>query len=313
MTAPPIRWPRVRQTVITRALAHGTSQSGRYLRDFVYSGFNEDEAQPHRVRRRQPARRDRALLAQPPLRPAQPDRQTSAMASSHYPDVTFPFAYETADRSVHRRDATAFWRAAPSAGTARRSSTPQFRDRILADRAIAGHHRPLGQRDVDAPDNVRIYHFAGTQHIGRQPPCRRACARCRPIAVDYGRCCAPLVSLDRWVKDGTPPPASRYPRIDDGTLIDAGSLHMALPGMPAPTGAAPRPRFDYGARFATAGIFDRGGWYDGGKSTSLFGARRLSSGFEIPAARNDILIYAEPWHVTSSGSRIGIIRDSRDR
>jgi len=28
---------------ITRALAHGTSQSGRYLRDFVYRGFNEDE------------------------------------------------------------------------------------------------------------------------------------------------------------------------------------------------------------------------------------------------------------------------------
>src|SRR5215204_6892914 len=28
---------------ISRALAHGTSQSGRYLRDFVYSGFNEDE------------------------------------------------------------------------------------------------------------------------------------------------------------------------------------------------------------------------------------------------------------------------------
>lgn len=29
---------------IQRALAHGTSQSGRYLRDFVYRGFNEDEA-----------------------------------------------------------------------------------------------------------------------------------------------------------------------------------------------------------------------------------------------------------------------------
>src|SRR5215217_1687783 len=28
---------------IRRALAHGTSQSGRYLRDLVYSGFNEDE------------------------------------------------------------------------------------------------------------------------------------------------------------------------------------------------------------------------------------------------------------------------------
>src|SRR6516165_3516289 len=31
------------KSTITRALAHGTSQSGRYLRDFVYQGFNEDE------------------------------------------------------------------------------------------------------------------------------------------------------------------------------------------------------------------------------------------------------------------------------
>jgi hypothetical protein len=33
--------------VLTRALSQGNSQSGRYLRDFIYSGFNEDEA--HRV------------------------------------------------------------------------------------------------------------------------------------------------------------------------------------------------------------------------------------------------------------------------
>src|SRR4029077_8027959 len=32
---------------LTRTLSQGNSQSGRYLRDFLYSGFNEDEA--HRV------------------------------------------------------------------------------------------------------------------------------------------------------------------------------------------------------------------------------------------------------------------------
>src|SRR5947209_12861237 len=32
---------------LDRALSQGNSQSGRYLRDFIYSGFNEDEA--HRI------------------------------------------------------------------------------------------------------------------------------------------------------------------------------------------------------------------------------------------------------------------------
>ena len=33
-----------------------------------------------------------------------------------------------------------------------------------------------------------------------------------------------LVTLDRWVKDGTPAPASRYPRIADGTLVPSVKL-----------------------------------------------------------------------------------------
>ena len=40
-TANPLATPA--GPAIRRALAHGTSQSGRYLRDFIYQGFNEDE------------------------------------------------------------------------------------------------------------------------------------------------------------------------------------------------------------------------------------------------------------------------------
>jgi hypothetical protein len=53
---------------IRRALAHGASQSGRSLRDFVYQRFNEDEG-------------------------------------GVYPDQSFPFAHETqADPLSGRRD-----------------------------------------------------------------------------------------------------------------------------------------------------------------------------------------------------------------
>ena len=63
-----------------------------------------------------------------------------------------------------------------------------------------------------------------------------------------------IVALDRWVKDGTAPPPSRYPRIDDGTLVAASSLSVP-PVVTAPREPNPIHRFDYGARFAE-GIID---------------------------------------------------------
>ena len=94
---------------------------------------------------------------------------------------------------------------------------------------------PLGQRDGTPPDNVRIYHFAGTQHPGvRAARCRKASARCRlEPQLDYRPLLrAALVNLDRWVKDGMAAPASRYPRIADGTLVESSSL-AADPGLHA--------------------------------------------------------------------------------
>ncbi len=38
--------------------------------------------------------------------------------------------------------------------------------------------------------------------------------------LDYGALCrALLVALDAWASSGTPPPASRFPRAGDGTLV----------------------------------------------------------------------------------------------
>jgi hypothetical protein len=39
-----------------------------------------------------------------------------------------------------------------------------------------------------------------------------------------------LVALDRWVKDGTPAPASRHPRIADGALVPSVNHSRARHG-----------------------------------------------------------------------------------
>jgi hypothetical protein len=233
---------------INRALAHGTSQSGRFLRDFVYRGFNEDEANrivfegmnPH-------IGTSRVFLNH---RFAQPNRMTPiGHGFMFFPDTSFPFAYETqADpfsgtrdgilarcsergncpKIIHTTSATEYWQSGASL--------------ITTD--------PAGERDGTPPENVRIYHFASTQHVGGATMPKGVCAL-PPNPVDY----RPLLrgvafALDRWVKDGARPPASRYPRLADGTLVDAEEFSLKLPGMSGPVAPAPRPRFDYGTDFA---------------------------------------------------------------
>ena len=61
---------------------------------------------------------------------------------------------------------------------------------------------------------------------------------------------AVLASLDRWAKDGTPPPPSRHPRIADGSLVDTTAPGVTIPGLPPAKGPNTRPRFDYGPDFA---------------------------------------------------------------
>ena len=79
---------------LTRVLAHGTSQSGRYLRDFVYRGFNEDES-GHIVFDGINAHiaAGRSFLD---FRFAEPERmQNIGYGFVSFPNTDFPFAYET--------------------------------------------------------------------------------------------------------------------------------------------------------------------------------------------------------------------------
>jgi hypothetical protein len=236
------------KSTITRALAHGTSQSGRYLRDFVYQGFNEDEQNrivfeginPH-------VATARLFLNE---RFAQPNRMVQiGHGFMFYPNVSFPFAFETqtdpftgvkdgilarciarenCPKIISTNTSTEFWQSGESL--------------LLTD--------PRGQHDGVEPANVRIYYFAGTQHVEVQTMPKGVCAM--PYnTIDYRPLLrATLIALDRWVKDGTPPPPSQHPRIDDGTLVSMTVPSVAIPGFAAVKGPSPRPRFDYGPNFA---------------------------------------------------------------
>jgi hypothetical protein len=105
---------------------------------------------------------------------------------------------------------------------------------------------PLGRHDVAIPDNVRIYHIADTQHVDFPTMPKGICALPanpldrRPVLR------ALLIALDRWAKDGTKPPASRYPRLDDNSLVDMAAWRFHVAGVTPPLEPNPRPRLDYG-------------------------------------------------------------------
>jgi hypothetical protein len=93
-------------------------------------------------------------------------------------------------------------------------------------------------RDVTPSPEVRIYQFAGTQHGSGSLPLTNAYgggARLQQPAntVDYRPLLrAALVNLDRWVADGTEPPASKHPRIADGTLVEPPKIAGAFTRIP---------------------------------------------------------------------------------
>jgi hypothetical protein len=225
------------------------------LRDFIYRGFNEDEASrivfeginPH-------VATARLFLNE---RFAQPNRMVHiGHGFMFYPDVNFPFAYETqtdpftgvkdgilarcsergnCPKIVHTNTATEYWQSGMSL--------------VTTD--------PLGLKDGAEPQNVRIYHFAGTHHVGIDATMPKGVCAMPPNHIDYAPLLrAALLSLDHWVTAGTPPPPSRHPRIDDGTLVDMTGPTVLIPGFTLAKGPNQRPRFDYGPDF-TKGIISK--------------------------------------------------------
>jgi hypothetical protein len=210
------------------AYVFGASQSGRFLRVFLHDGFNADE-------------RDRRVF----------DAVWPHIAGAAGGSFNEPFATPT---SLSAFTATRFPftdLGQKDAGGARDGLLSRYKPDQLPKvvytntpveywglgRAAALTHTSLdGLKDVELPENVRIYLLAGSQHgesafppsvtngqqLGNPTPQREVMR-------------ALLFRLDQWVRRGIPPPASRYPRLSDHTLVPATQVRFpALRGIRDP-------------------------------------------------------------------------------
>ena len=211
------------------ALAFGISQSGRFLRDFVREGFNQDES-TRKVFDGMLAHTAGVGGVFLNYEFGQPARTNTQHEDHTFPENAFPFsAARVTDPITGKTGALMrgdgfdpFWMET-------NTSTEYWQkgaSLLVTD--------PLGERDLTLPANARAYLIGGTQHGGqawmRSTPGN--CVNTRNPHSPTPALRALLIALDEWATEGKAPPASRTPRIADRTFVAPGdSKFPSIPGV----------------------------------------------------------------------------------
>ena len=240
-------------TPAQRVIAEGISQNGRFLRNFLYQGFNADEEGRIALD---------GVLAHVAgagrgsfnYRFAQPSRDAQPTSSVFFPTDIFPFTdLPETDPVTHA-----------TAGLLDRARADQTVPKIFFSntsfeywgRAAALIHISAdGRRDAAISDNVRIYHFTGLQHFsGPFPPAKGTTDLLgqepqSPLPIRYFWR-SMIANMDAWLRNGTLPPPSSYPHISDGTLVPLAKYAFPhLPRVNTPHEASTGERLDFGPKW----------------------------------------------------------------
>jgi len=237
-------------TPAARVYGQGISQNGRFLRDFIYQGFNADEEGRMALD---------GVLAHVAgagrgnfnYRFAQPSRDAQPTSSVFFATDIFPFT------DLRETDS----RTGASGG---------LLDQALADKVVPKiffsntsyeywgrvgaliHISADGTRDVPLSDSVRIYLLTGLQHFSGPFPPEKGTNDLlsqepqSPLPINFFWR-AMIANMDAWVRNRTLPPASGYPKIADGTLVPFADWRFpSIHGVNLPREANAAYRLDFG-------------------------------------------------------------------
>lgn len=235
---------------VQRVYAEGISQNGRFLRNFLYDGFNADEDGTVALD---------GILAHVAgagrgdfnYRFAQPSRDAQPTSSILFPTDIFPFTDQP------EKDP----QSGETAGLLDRATADKVVPKIFLSNtsyeywgraAALTHVTPDGKQDMAPSGNVRIYHFTGLQHFpGPWPPAKGhgdllGQEPQSPLPIHYFWR-AMIANMDAWVRNNTPPPPSSYPKIADGSLVSIDQYRFpSVPGVNRPHEAASGYQLDFG-------------------------------------------------------------------
>jgi len=231
-------WVKRAPDALARAqytIAFGSSQSGRFLRTFLYYGFNSDE------RGNQVFDGVWAHIAGG-ARLSLNERGATPTALSMWQATAFPFA-----NAAQRDPITGRTEGLLDNERARERQPKIFYTNTSVEywgggRAAAlVHTTPDGSADLPVPENTRIYFLTGAQHGPARFPTKAVNGQLPDNPLEYvWTMRALLVGMVNWVKSGTTPPASQYPHLSDHTLIASSAVKFpAIPGVASPRSIAP--------------------------------------------------------------------------
>ena len=209
-----------------QTLAFGSSQSGRFLRTFLYYGFNGDEK----------------------------GRQVYDGVWAHIAGAAAPrreCARRHADLADHVRDHAVPVREPGDArsdfgkhrGSARERPRPQLPAEDVLHQYVSGvlgrrtqcradsHVRPTARAILhSAGQHARLF-LTGAQHGPARFPTSIGHGQQPDNPLEYWWTMRALMSaMEKWMRDGTAPPPSRYPKLSDGTLV--AGRQVAFPSIP---------------------------------------------------------------------------------
>ena len=233
-----------------RVYGEGISQNGRFLRDYLYQGFNADEEGRMALD---------GVLAHVAgagrgsfnYRFAQPSRDAQPTSSVFFPTDIFPFTDlpETDPLTGEREgllDRAIAEKVVPKIFFS--NTSYEYWGRV----ASLIHTAADGEKDALVSPNVRIYHLTGLQHFsGPFPPAKGqgdllGQAPQSPLPVKYFWR-AMVANMDAWVRSNVAPPESSYPKIADGTLVPLSKYGFpAIPGVHRAEEASQAYRIDFG-------------------------------------------------------------------
>ena len=216
---------------ISHAIGFGSSQCGRFLREFVYQGLNLDEdGRP--VFDGLFAHVAGARRGEFNHRYAQPSAQ-HARGFGHLPpfaddEQTDPLSGETAGLLRRQR----------ALGSVPRIVTVNTSSEYWRSDCSLIHTDPAGQHDLEPPSEVRLYLFAGAQHgpgavpLTRQTPSGARTANPLNVVNFTPLMRAALINLESWIVGDREPPPSRFPRLADGTAVPRPAVLRAFAEIP---------------------------------------------------------------------------------
>ncbi len=237
---------RENPTLMRRVIGFGYSQSGRFLREFVRDGFNQDE--------RGRAAFDGLMVASAGAgggsfnhRFASPGQAGNSVLSIFRPVDLPPFtddgmllkakAASVVPRIFYTFSSTEYWARAGS----------------------LTHTNETGTSDVPFASTSRLYFLTGTPHAsGGLPPTPQQTRYALNFADQKWVLRALLIDLDKWVTNGAEPPPSRYPTLAQHQLVSRDAVQFPkIPSLPFASYMPGVWQMDYGTDYATTKVITK--------------------------------------------------------